>query len=424
MALRGELKASAGIADTTSKESALSDVVNNRILVLDDEPGLIDAYRLILEPAINLPQARIVSSRSSAAVAVAPQSETAPFAVTYVQTGEQALQVIESAAKARKPFAGGFFDVKLGAGIDGIETIRRAREIDPGMLFVMVTAYQDRSIDEISRIFGREFAERWDFLTKPFSSNEIIQKSRNLLSNWDRREKNRLYLLQIEEQQKQLVLSERLAAIGTLARGIGHEFGNILNRIMGMSELALAKKDPKEMESTLHVVVSASERAGHIVRNLQALVKMQPERSPVDIHEPIRQALALVDHELKKASVELVEAYDLTLPQINANRVEIGQVILNLVINATHAMAEKGGKLLIKTYKEPGAVCIAVSDTGTGIPAENLAKIFEPLFTTKGDKGTGIGLSVSKKIVTNHNGQLRVESTVGKGSTFTVILPA
>ena len=151
---------------------------------------------------------------------------------------------------------------------------------------------------------------------------------------------------------------------------------------------------------------------------------MQPERSPVDVHEPIRQALALVDHELKKASVQLVETFDVTLPQINANRVEIGQVILNLVINATHAMAENGGKLTIKTYKDQGAVCISVSDTGTGIPAENISKIFEPLFTTKGDKGTGIGLSVSKKIVTNHNGHLRVESIVGKGSTFTVILPA
>lgn len=410
---------------------------NNRILVLDDEPGILDAYRLILQPGgigggMSTPAPRVVSSRSSAARAVATQGALAvapatAFEVQYVNSGEKALEVIADAVKAGRPFAGGFFDVKLGPGIDGIETIRRARDLDKGMLFVMVTAYQDRSIDEISRIFGHEFADRWDFLTKPFSSNEILQKSRNLVSNWDRREKNRLYLAQIEEQQRQLVLSERLAAIGTLARGIGHEFGNILNRIMGMSELALAKNDPKETLETLKVVVSASERAGHIVRNLQALVKMQTERSPVDVHEPLRQALALVDHELKKAGITLEEKFDANLPPLTANRVELGQVFLNLIINATHAMEGGSGKtatLTIQTSLQNGSVCVAITDTGTGISADVLPNIFEPLFTTKGDKGTGIGLSVSRKIITNHNGHIRVQSAPGKGSTFTVVLPA
>jgi two-component system, NtrC family, sensor kinase len=404
----------------------VSEHTNNRILVLDDEPGILDAYRLILQPGTGsgMPERRVVSSRSSAARAVAPATVAATaFEVQYVTSGEQALEVISAAVKAGKPFAGGFFDVKLGAGIDGIETIRRARELDASMLFVMVTAYQDRSIDEISRIFGSSFADRWDFLTKPFSSNEILQKSRNLISNWDRREKIRQYLAQIEDQQRQLVLSERLAAIGTLARGIGHEFGNILNRMMGMSELALAKDDPKEMKDTLKVIVSASERAGYIVRNLQALVKMQTERSSVDIHEPLRQALALVDHELKKASITLEEKYDLNLPHLHANRVELGQVFLNLIINATHAMENKPGKLVLSTFLEGTNVCVSISDTGTGIPEDIQAKVFEPLFTTKGDRGTGIGLSVSRKIITNHNGQIRLKSQVGQGTTFTIVLP-
>ena len=405
------------------KECAL---INRRLIVVDDEPGILDAYRIILNP-VATQSPRIVSSRRSAAVAAAaaPSASTATeaFEVVFVATGEAAVAEIEKALKAGTPYAGGFFDVKLGAGIDGIETIRRAKDLDPSILCCMVTAYQDRSLDEIGKIFGEEYSDRWDFLTKPFSHNEILQKARNLVSNWDRRKREREYLEQIQAQQDQLVRSERLAAIGGLARGIGHEFGNILHRVIGIAELALQKNDPQEMKESLKVIATAAERAGSIVRNLQSLVKMQTKREAVNLYEPFKECQSLLDHELKKSSVTMNEQWDGSLGRVNANRVEIGQVFLNLMINAIHAMEPKGGTLTVKSYADGKTAVIEIQDTGCGIPPENLPKLFEPLFTTKGDRGTGIGLSVARKIVTNHNGTIEVQSQVGVGTLFRVRLP-
>jgi signal transduction histidine kinase len=150
---------------------------------------------------------------------------------------------------------------------------------------------------------------------------------------------------------------------------------------------------------------------------------METKREKMDLHDPLREAIPLIEHELKKASIQLVEQLDTSLPPILGSRVEIGQVFLNLIINATHAMEGKGGTLTVKSYAADGGLAIEFSDTGCGISAENRARIFEPLFTTKGTKGTGIGLSVSQKIVTNHNGKISVTSEVGKGTTFRIWMP-
>lgn len=398
--------------------------MNRRLIVVDDEPGILDAYRIILGQVTSSAPVIVSSRRGGAATAAAaPVQAPEAFEVAYASTGEQALIEIEKALKEGNPFCGGFFDVKLGAGIDGIETIRRAKDLDPQILCCMVTAYQDRSLDEIGKIFGAEFADRWDFLTKPFAHNEILQKARNLVSNWDRRKRETEHLAQIQAQQDQLVRSERLAAIGGLARGIGHEFGNILHRLIGVAELALQKNDTNEMKEALKVIATASERAGVIVRNLQSLVKMQTKREPINLYEPYKECQSLIDHELRKSAVTLQESWDGSLPRILGNRVEIGQVFLNLMINAVHAMEPNGGTLTVKSFIEGTNACVEISDTGCGIPPENMPRLFEPLFTTKGDRGTGIGLSVTRKIVTNHNGRIEVKSTVGKGTTFKIIFP-
>jgi two-component system, NtrC family, sensor kinase len=398
---------------------------NRKLLVLDDEPGVLDAYRVILEPAPA--PAGIVSSRSrggAAAAQVSPQAAAEPFTVQYLSTGPDALNAIRQAILEGKPYVGGFFDVKLGGEMDGIEVIRQAKDIDTGMQFVMVTAYQDRSVDEISKIFGETFADRWDFLTKPFSRNEIIQKARNLIAQWERKRREKAYLEQIQAQQDQLVQQERLAAVGTLARGIGHEFGNILLGMMGRAELAVQKGTPEAMKESLGLISRSAERASVITRNLQTLVKNETAFEPLDIREPLKDTLLLSEHELKKASVQLVEQPAATLPLVNASRVELGQVFLNLIINAVHAMEEtKGGTLTVATSEENGGVVIDIQDTGCGIVPENLEKIFRPMFTTKGKKGSGIGLWVTQKIVEAHKGKIGVQSKVGQGTRFRVWLP-
>lgn len=400
---------------------------NRRILVLDDEAPIREAYQSILMPSMaDVPVVRS-SRRGRATTAPEPRvaAATETFEVTLVESGSEALAAINMSVCNHQSFAMGFFDVKIGGEFDGIETIRRAKEMDPDLLCVIVTAYQDRSIEEIGRIFGDDFADRWDFVNKPFSQAEILQKARNLCANWDRRKREREYIQQIKSQQEQLVLSERLAAVGTLARGIGHEFGNILLSIMGNADLALQTKEPKEMEDALKIIAKSSDRAAILVRNLQSMVKMERRREKLALSVPVKEALELIGHELKKKAIKVVEDFAADLPELNLNKIEMGQVILNMAINSIHALEPKGGEIRIraKLDDKKAGVILEFEDTGCGIPDDHIDRVFEPLFTTKGGKGSGIGLSVSKKIVENHGGRISVESAVGKGTVFTIWLP-
>ena len=225
----------------------------------------------------------------------------------------------------------------------------------------------------------------------------------------------------------QLVRSERLAGVGQVARGVGHEFGNILLRIIGKTDLALLEKDVGKIHDHLKVVMIAAERAGVIVRNLQSFSKTEAILETREMSAPIDEAISLVNHEFVKASVKLEKDYRSKL----SAKMDVGgmaQVFLNLIINAIHSMA-KGGTLKIILDSIPGAtgtpgVAVTISDSGSGIPGHVLARIFEFAFTTKGDRGSGLGLSISKEIVESHGGTLTVKTEEGKGTDFTVWLPA
>lgn len=172
---------------------------NRRLLCLDDESDILDAYREILTPQPKGP--KIVSSRAM------PKGDSgrpsATFDVTFVSSGEEALEAISHAVNDGKPFAGGFFDVRLGPGIDGIETINRAKVIDTNMLFVIVTAYQDRKIEDIVKVLGKEFSDRWDFQDKPFAEMVIQQKAFNLVANWNTRMREKAYLRMLNQRHEE-----------------------------------------------------------------------------------------------------------------------------------------------------------------------------------------------------------------------------
>lgn len=402
--------------------------MNRKLLIVDDEPGILDAYRIILTPPPQSSIPMVRSSRSSNAAVAAtsdPSAELEVFELQCVDTGEQALTAIKKATLAGEPFAGGFFDVKLGDGIDGVEAIRQAKDIDPNLLVVMVTAYQDRSVDEIAKIFGEQYADRWDFMSKPFARNEIIQKARHLVADWDRRKREQQYLKQIEDQQEQLIQAERLAAVGTLARGIGHEFGNVLLGIVGTAELANASKDSERMQNALGVIAKSAQRAGVITRNLQSFVKKEEAREPTIISDLVKECTALLEYEMRKNSVKLIEDYDPKLPVVVVSRVELSQVLMNLIINATHAMENSDKKeITIQAKSANNGLQIKISDTGSGIAPDVLPKVFEPLFTTKGERGSGIGLAVTKRIIEGHQGTVEVDSIQNQGTTFTIWLPS
>lgn len=390
----------------------MSNDLNNRILVLDDERDIVDAYSEFLAPS--QPTTAKVSSRSMAAAAPAAASSGSSYTILKASSGQEALDLVRAEHAAGRRLAGGFFDVKLDGGMDGLQVIQEIWKIDPDVLCTVVTAYQDRSIDDIDALFGSKFKDQWDYLNKPFTRAEIVQKARQMVASWNRREA-------LKNAQLQLIQSERLAAIGQVSRGIGHEFGNILQAIVGKADLGLMDSDVAKLHEKMKLILTACDRATHIIRNLQFFSKASTQKGKVPMVEVFNNVLSLVDHELKKSSVTVTKKFDADCA-IHGSMQELEQVALNLVINATHAMPE-GGTIELVSRVEKGFVLTTVKDSGTGIPADVLPRIFDFAFTTKGEKGSGLGLAISKQIVEAHGGRIHVQSEIGTGTTFTLIIP-
>ena len=222
-------------------------VWNQRILIVDDEPGITAGYEEIL---VSTSADNVVSMARSSRRAQKSETAKAPsgtggqlenpfqFELTICHSGEVAFNEVQKAMGEGRPFAMGFFDVKLGEGMDGYELFKKVQEIDPKFFAVFVTAYNDRSIDSINQFLGIDRVDHWDYLNKPFTAGEILQKARNFVSLWNLREEKRLHQQDMDEAQRRLLNAERMTSVATVARGVGHEFGNILMQIMGQAEVA------------------------------------------------------------------------------------------------------------------------------------------------------------------------------------------
>ncbi len=234
------------------------------------------------------------------------------------------------------------------------------------------------------------------------------------------REQRRL----LERSQSQLVQSEKLAATGRLAASLAHEINNPLQAIRNSLQLVLNfALEPHEQEEYLHMANEEVERLTNVsARILDFARRPQREMQPRDLNAIVQKTLALTAKYLQHREVVLEKDLAPDLPAVMASRGELQQVFLNLVLNALDAMPE-GGTLGVSTrLTSDGYVATTFVDDGQGIPSEDLAHIFEPFFSTK-EEGTGLGLSVSYNVVKRHKGKINVHSEVGKGSTFTVLLP-
>ncbi len=229
----------------------------------------------------------------------------------------------------------------------------------------------------------------------------------------------------LKAAQEALIQSEKMAAFGQLGAGIAHEVKNPLAGIMGYAQLAQRKIDPESpVARHLAIIEKETKRCKVIIENLLRFARQEKTAfMPTDLNRVILDAVTIVDHQLGINHITIEKAFAEPLPKINGNDNQLQQVLINLMINAQQAMPE-GGTLRLATRAIPPYVEIRVSDTGTGIPEENLKKIFEPFFTTKPvGTGTGLGLSVSYGLIKDHGGQILVASEVGKGTTFTLLIP-
>src|SRR3989441_1477797 len=228
----------------------------------------------------------------------------------------------------------------------------------------------------------------------------------------------------VTEQQAletQLVQSEKLAAVGQLVSGVAHELNNPLTSIAGLSEFLLEQKElGKKDRGHLQVIQEQAERAGRIVRNLLTFArKGAAERVPVDLNDVIRRTLSLTSYDLKLKDIQVERELSGALPDVFGDRHGLQQVVLNLVTNAAHAVAEnpreRPREITVSTWFD-GQVHLRVADTGPGIPDEIVQSVFTPFFTTKEPgKGTGLGLSITYSIVESHGGQITLEPRTSRG---------
>jgi signal transduction histidine kinase len=227
----------------------------------------------------------------------------------------------------------------------------------------------------------------------------------------------------------QLLQAEKMAALGQTISGVAHELNNPLATILSWAERLAERPLDDTARRGVNVILSESERAARIVRNLLAFArKRQSTRTLVDVNQVVRETLALRAYELRAANIDTITALASTLPSIFADAHQIQQVLLNLLINAEQAMvaAHGRGSLAVRTWSDAARaiVVVEVSDDGPGVAPEVATKIFDPFFTTKAvGKGTGLGLTVAYAIVQEHGGRIRVDTSAKRGAAFIVELP-
>ncbi len=233
----------------------------------------------------------------------------------------------------------------------------------------------------------------------------------------------------LERSQQELIESSKLAAVGTLAAGVAHEFNNLLAAISGHTELGLVSDDVDEIKKALQVVIQTVDRAKRITSNLLTFARRrEPMMELADVTEAVETPLELVERDLQKSNIVLVRKFS-PVPPIVCDSGQLSQVCLNLVTNARDAMLPDGGTLTVELKQDGHDILVSFADTGSGIPDHILDKLFQPFVTTKGPlgggemAGSGLGLSVSYGIVKGHGGTIEVETELGKGTTFTVRLP-
>ncbi len=237
---------------------------------------------------------------------------------------------------------------------------------------------------------------------------------------------------EIEERKRletMVLQSEKMAAVGQLAGGVAHEINNPLGVMLGFAQSLVRRISPGDpMEMPLKSIEREAVRCKNLVQDLLTFSRMnRTDKEPIDLNETIEGSLSLILAQARVKNATLVKEFSSDLPRVSANKNQIQQVIVNLCNNAMDAMPD-GGKLFIRTRKAQwqgkAAIEIQIEDTGSGIPKEIQSKIFEPFFTTKAvGKGTGLGLSLVYEIIQKHEGQIKVDSEVGQGTVFSVILP-
>jgi signal transduction histidine kinase len=234
---------------------------------------------------------------------------------------------------------------------------------------------------------------------------------------------------EVRELEEQLMRAQRMSSVGALASSITHEFNNILTTVINYAKMGMRHKDDKTRSKAFDRILSAGQRASKITTGMLAYARNGSDRyEPADLKRLLDDVLVLVQKDLQMHRIGVdLDAGSSVWALVNSSQIQ--QIMMNLIVNARQAMKDHGRlKLTVRDNPEEGWAEVSVGDTGCGIPADKLPHIFDSFYTTKtadsrGQGGTGLGLSLCRKIIESHKGRIRVESEIGQGTTFTLKLP-
>ncbi|MER3402554.1 MAG: hypothetical protein C4337_04480 [Armatimonadota bacterium] len=349
--------------------------------------------------------------------------------------GEEAIQKIQT-----DDYAVIITDMRMPRK-DGLTVVSAAREFLPEAEVIVLTGHG--SLENALQAFkaGNIFA----YLLKPLDDIGVLntQVAHAIERRNMRRHNKQLFeqLQQAYEELKQksetLVQNAKMSAIGTLAVGVAHELNNPLTAVVGFAQILQEKlknqrplnwseEDYQHVITAVENLVQGAHRSRDIVSSLLRYVRPSRAemRTPVDIHQVLRNVFVFTEHLLLRNGIALHKQFASDLHPIQANPSRLQHVFMNLIVNAQQATPSGGTVTVCTEWSEhPKGVWVHVEDTGVGIASEDLPHIFEPFFTRR-DEGTGLGLSLVRQIVEEHGGQIEVWSEVGKGTRFSVFLPA
>ena len=318
-------------------------------------------------------------------------------------------------------------DVKM-PGMSGIETLYHIKKKHPKTEVILLTGHATTQ-DGVEGIKRGAF----DYLSKPIELDHLLEKIKHAYDKIGREEEKLKEIEFRKRMEQQMIATERLASLGTLAAGVAHEINNplaIIKESAGWIKQILKNEESKEiprrkdLDMALNKIEKGVERAKRITLQLLGFARKDDSvQAEVDLEKLADEAVQLVTREAADRDIEIIQEMDIPENTIWSDPYQLRQVLLNLLTNAIHATGS-GGRVTIRLEAMVNEVALTVQDTGQGIPKENLERVFEPFFSTKPPgEGTGLGLFVARGIVEKLGGKIEVESRLGQGSSFRVRLP-
>jgi two-component system, cell cycle sensor histidine kinase PleC len=420
-----------------------------RILIADDEPSILNAYSSVLLADAKAKQGDAGLDDLEAELFGDSQQQAAQaYELQLCQQGQQAVAAVKAAAAEGRPFSVAFLDVRMPPGINGVETAKEIRSIDPGLNIVFVTGYSDTDPRDMARIVPP--VERLFYVAKPFQPLELQQFASALSNKW-RAEQDLLVAHELLKQQyaqlqtanAELSRAKQKAEAASRMKteflaNVSHELRTPLNSIIGFSEMinneAHGAIGNDKYSSYVRDIHASGQHLLGVVNDILDISKIEVgefelQEDQVDVAETIETSLRIVHERAASAGITVTADVASTLPALRGDARRVRQILLNLLSNSIK-FTGSGGKVLVRAAgSDDGGITVSVADSGIGIAAEDIEKAMMPFGQVDGRlnrkyEGTGLGLPLAKSLTELHDGRLTLKSAVGKGTTVTLDFPA